>query len=64
MAGKNRASLLEDGDGRDLATCDVCMLMMEIPTSGCPEGHAFCKKCIIAWLQKNSGCPNCRHDMD
>ena len=53
MAGRQprpRASLLVEGEGKDLATCSVCMLVMENPVSGCPEGHTFCRECYLAWL--------------
>ena len=53
MAGRQsrpRASMLVDGEGKDLATCSVFLLVMENPASGCPEGHAFCRECFLAWL--------------
>ena len=57
-----RASLL--AEGKDIATCPICMLMLALPTSGCPEGHAFCRECYLNWLEKEKSCPTCRYETD
>ncbi|KAJ1483610.1 hypothetical protein T484DRAFT_1799676 [Baffinella frigidus] len=50
--------------GQDLAECPLCFLVLEQPTTGCPEGHACCKSCYIKWLLKKKECPNCSHATD
>lgn len=36
---------------------------MEIPTSGCPEGHTYCRDCFKKALTKARRCPACRHSV-
>ncbi|KAJ1468361.1 hypothetical protein T484DRAFT_1855535 [Baffinella frigidus] len=43
--------------------CQVCMNVLQQPTSGCPEGHCYCKECYVKILQNiggNRSCPSCR----
>jgi hypothetical protein len=35
--------------------------VLEIPTSGCPEGHTYCRDCLEKALKKARKCPACRH---
>jgi hypothetical protein len=51
-------------EGEDTATCTVCTMLLEQPTSGCPEGHAVCRKCYVGWLVETKECPICRHPTD
>ena len=48
-------------EGKDTATCTLCMMVLEEPTSGCPDAHALCKKCYVGWLIQKKQCPTCRH---
>ena len=57
-----RASLL--AEGKDIATCPICMLMLALPTSGCPEGHVLCRQCYVAELHKRQQCPTCESPTD
>jgi hypothetical protein len=43
--------------------CVVCFGVMKIPTSGCPEGHSFCRACIKMEHRLRKKCPVCRWDM-
>jgi hypothetical protein len=56
--------LEEEDHHKDSATCFVCTDLMEQPTSGCPEGHAACRKCYVECLARNKECPQCRHPTD
>ncbi|KAJ1494452.1 hypothetical protein T484DRAFT_1877599 [Baffinella frigidus] len=41
--------------------CQVCMNVLQQPTSGCPEGHCYCKECYVKALQNiggNRSCPS------
>ena len=29
-------------EGKDTATCTLCLMVLEQPTSGCPDAHARC----------------------
>jgi len=49
---------------KEKATCSVCLMVLEHPTSGCPEGHVFCRQCYVAELCKRKQCPTCRHSTD
>jgi hypothetical protein len=55
-------SLLEDDEAKDWAMCGICMLLLAKPTTGCPEGHAFCLECYVKALKKSKTCPHCRAD--
>ena len=48
-------------EGKDTATCTLCMMVLEQPTSGCPDGHAACKKCYVKELSNRKRCPTCRY---
>ena len=48
-------------EGKDTATCNLCLMVLEQPTSGCPDAHALCKKCYDTWLIQKKQCPTCRH---
>ena len=65
MAGIEPA-WLEEGqlEEQATATCPVCKLVLEQPTSGCPEGHAACNKCYVEELSHRQRCPTCRHPTD
>ncbi|KAJ1491248.1 hypothetical protein T484DRAFT_1775196 [Baffinella frigidus] len=39
-------------EGREMAECPGCMLVLDQPTVGCPEGHALCRPCYVAELHK------------
>jgi hypothetical protein len=51
-------------EGKDTATCTLCMMVLEQPTSGCPNAHALCKECYDRWLMHKKECPTCRHPTD
>jgi len=48
-------------EGKDTATCTLCMMVLKEPTSGCPDAHALCKSCYVGWLIRKKQCPVCRH---
>jgi hypothetical protein len=48
-------------EGKDTATCNLCLMVLEQPTSGCPDAHALCKTCYDKWLIQKKQCPTCRH---
>ncbi|KAJ1470992.1 hypothetical protein T484DRAFT_1845638 [Baffinella frigidus] len=48
-------------DGREKATCPVCIMVMERPTAGCPDGHALCLNCYATELSYRKKCPLCQH---
>jgi len=50
--------------GYDEFECALCMLVLDDPTSGCPEGHTFCRSCYSAALAKSNECPSCRTAME
>ena len=64
MAAKQQIEPSWLEDGKDVAACPVCMFVLEEPTSGCPEGHAFCRACYLKELSRRKRCPSCRHDTD
>ena len=51
-------------DGRDLAGCTVCHMVLKQPTTGCPEGHAMCRVCYVTELSQRQRCPLCQHPTD
>ena len=51
-------------EGQDTATCNLCLMVLEQPTSGCPNAHAACNKCYVAELSHRKRCPTCRHPTD
>ena len=51
-------------EGREMAECPVCFMVLEHPTTGCPEGHALCRQCYVAELHKRKECPTCQHATD
>ena len=51
-------------DASDTAVCPVCSMVLDQPTVGCPEGHAFCRTCYVAALSHSKACPLCRHPTD
>jgi len=51
-------------EGREMAECPICMMVLADPTTGCPGGHALCRKCYVAELHKRKECPTCRHATD
>ena len=40
--------------------CALCFGVMVEPTSGCPEGHTFCRACYDKALHRKLQCPTCR----
>ena len=44
--------------------CALCLGVMMEPTSGCPEGHSFCKPCYDKALEEKRECPTCRRKVD
>ncbi|KAJ1471200.1 hypothetical protein T484DRAFT_1845078, partial [Baffinella frigidus] len=38
-------------------TCPVCLMVLEHPSAGCPEGHLSCKQCLL----DSASCPICKH---
>lgn len=40
--------------------CVLCFGVMHDPASGCPEGHTFCRECIIKEHHNRPKCPVCR----
>ena len=44
--------------------CNICMMVMVEPTSGCDQCHCYCKACYVAWLAEHSTCPACRGSTD
>ena len=44
--------------------CALCLGVMVEPTSGCPEGHSFCKPCYGEALEEKRECPTCRRKVD
>ena len=54
------------------APCDACrcalcfgiMALGNVPTSGCPDGHTFCKPCYDSALDQKKACPTCRYPTD
>jgi hypothetical protein len=44
--------------------CALCFGVMAEPTSGCSEGHTFCKPCNDQALEKKQECPRCRLKVD
>ena len=51
-------------EGKDMAECPVCLMMLHEPTVGCPEGHALCRQCFVAELHRRKQCPVCGHATD
>ena len=51
-------------DGKDMAQCPVCRMVLNQPTVGCPEGHAFCRICYVESLSRRKNCPMCNHNTD
>ena len=41
--------------------CALCFGVMVEPTSGCPDGHSFCRACYLQTLHQRNSCPTCRH---
>jgi TNF receptor-associated factor 4 len=52
--------LVESGCDENL-TCGICTLVLRVPSSGCPQGHTFCKGCYRSQLRERQTCPTCRH---
>jgi hypothetical protein len=40
--------------------CALCFGVMAEPTSGCSEGHSFCRRCYGKALRRRRECPTCR----
>ena len=35
-------------EGGETAACPLCMMVLEQPAAGCPEGHSLCRECYVA----------------
>jgi len=44
-------------------TCAICMEVLRDP-SQCPNGHLFCRNCILAAIEYRRQCPTCRCFLD
>jgi len=44
----------------EMAACPVCKMVLDEPTSGCPEGHVVCRSCYLTELAKKQQCPVCK----
>ena len=51
-------------EGKDMAECPVCFMVLDEPSVGCPEGHTLCRACYVAELHKRQQCPICGHATD
>ena len=51
-------------DGKTMAACPVCDMVLHHPTTGCPEGHALCKTCYVTELSQRKRCPICKERTD
>jgi len=51
-------------DGKEIAKCPVCLMVLDQPTVGCPEGHALCRQCYVTELSQRHKCPLCQHLTD
>ena len=51
---------LEDQEGRDMR----CFMVLDQPTTACPEGHALCRECYVMELSLRRKCPLCQHPTD
>ena len=51
-------------DRVDKAICPVCMMVLDQPTVGCPEGHALCRDCYLESLSRKKECPVCYRPTD
>ena len=51
-------------DGENTPQCPVCMMLLDKPTSGCPEGHLLCRGCYVESLSTRKKCPICNHPTD
>ena len=50
--------------GKEKVECPVCLLVLDQPTVGCPEGHALCSPCYVDELSRRQQCPVCSHPTD
>ena len=48
----------------DDIVCALCLGVLVVPTSGCPQGHTFCLRCYGEALQNRLECPTCRRPAD
>jgi len=46
------------------AVCALCLGLMITPTSGCGDGHSFCRNCLTKELRIREKCPLCRVHID
>ena len=51
-------------EGKEMAACPMCRMVLTEPTSGCKEGHAVCKFCYLAELAKTNQCPVCKESTE
>jgi uncharacterized coiled-coil protein SlyX len=55
---------LEEERDKEMAKCPVCYMLLDQPTTGCPEGHALCRQCFVMELSLRHKCPLCQHPTD
>lgn len=48
----------------ELVTCPICLLAIYNCVALTPCMHNFCSGCYSDWMQRNTTCPVCRHDVD
>ena len=54
----NRGWLVEYDD---IVKCPICLSLLKVPTTVCPQGHAVCRDCYVAELAFRKKCPLCKH---
>lgn len=42
--------------------CSICLQVLEVPKQ-CLNGHLFCCKCIMKYLNTSQTCPQCRIEL-
>jgi len=56
--------LEEDRETIQDCTCGLCSGVIQIPTSGCPDGHSFCRGCYDKAIRQRRECPTCRYAIE
>jgi hypothetical protein len=55
--------LVQQGFLTGFSSLQICLNVLDVPTSGCPEGHTYCHECFRKVMQKQRRCPACRHPL-
>ena len=55
--------LVQQGFLTGFSSLQICLNVLDVPTSGCPEGHTYCRECFRKVMQKQRRCPACRHPL-